>query len=189
MVNLRSNAINGPIIGTTTPVSLADGFTGSVNYLFASAIAVVPNVTYFLQAVVQSGDNWGITALGDTYPAGVFYGGLTAFSGNDLWFREGIVVPEPTSAAGADEVRGLPSAPARPLVVTDAPDRPQPRRDVLAGNGMTVTVGRIREDNIFHLRFVASGHNTVRGAAGGSILNAELLAATGRLAWRPPARG
>ena len=90
---------------------------------------------------------------------------------------------------GADEVRGLPSAPARPLVVTDAPDRPQPRRDVLAGNGMTVTVGRIREDNIFHLRFVASGHNTVRGAAGGSILNAELLAATGRLAWRPPARG
>lgn len=89
---------------------------------------------------------------------------------------------------GAPEVRGLPSAPARPLVVTDAPDRPQPRRDAMAGNGMTVTVGRIREDNIFHLRFVASGHNTVRGAAGGSILNAELLAATGRLAWRPPAR-
>jgi aspartate-semialdehyde dehydrogenase len=89
---------------------------------------------------------------------------------------------------GADEVRGLPSAPERPVELTDATDRPQPRRDVNAGRGMTVTVGRVREDAIFHLRFVASGHNTIRGAAGGSILNAELLAASGRLGWTPPAR-
>jgi len=90
---------------------------------------------------------------------------------------------------GDASVRGLPSAPEHPVRLTDAVDRPQPRRDVMAGEGMTVTVGRLREDNIFHLRFVASGHNTIRGAAGGSILNAELLAATGRLDWRPPARG
>ena len=90
---------------------------------------------------------------------------------------------------GAPAVRGLPSAPQRALIVTDAPDRPQPRRDVMAGNGMTVTVGRVREDAIFHLRLVAMGHNTIRGAAGGSILNAELLAATGRLGWTPPGRG
>ena len=90
---------------------------------------------------------------------------------------------------GAPEARGLPSSPLRPLVLTDAIDRPQPRRDLMAGAGMTVTVGRLREDNIFHLRFVASGHNTIRGAAGGSILNAEMLAASGRLDWRPPARG
>lgn len=83
---------------------------------------------------------------------------------------------------GAAEVRGLPSAPDRALVLTDAVDRPQPRRDVWAGRGMTVTVGRLRPDPIFHLRLVAMGHNTVRGAAGGSILNAELLVATGRLA-------
>ena len=89
---------------------------------------------------------------------------------------------------GADAVRGLPSAPARALVVTDAPDRPQPRRDVMAGNGMTVTVGRVRADAIFDLRLVAMGHNTIRGAAGGSILNAELLASAGRLAWTPPGR-
>ena len=90
---------------------------------------------------------------------------------------------------GAPEVQGLPSAPERALVVTDAPDRPQPRRDVMAGNGMSVTIGRVREDRIFDLRFVAMGHNTIRGAAGGSILNAEVLAATGRLpgGWRPPA--
>ena len=89
---------------------------------------------------------------------------------------------------GADSVRGLPSAPRHPLLVTLAPDRPQPRRDVMAGNGMTVTIGRVREDPIFDLKFVAMGHNTIRGAAGGSILNAELLAATGRLGWTPPGR-
>ncbi len=89
---------------------------------------------------------------------------------------------------GDPVVRGLPSAPASPLAVTDNADRPQPRRDAMAGKGMTVTVGRVREDAIFDLRFVAMGHNTIRGAAGGSILNAEVLAATGRLDWRPPGR-
>ena len=89
---------------------------------------------------------------------------------------------------GAPEVRGLPSAPELPLVVTDDPARPQPRRDVMAGNGMTVTVGRVRADSIFDLKLVAMGHNTIRGAAGGSILNAEVLAATGRLGWTPPER-
>jgi aspartate-semialdehyde dehydrogenase len=89
---------------------------------------------------------------------------------------------------GAPAVHGLPSAPALPLVVSDDPARPQPRRDVMAGNGMTVTVGRVREDSIFHLKLVAMGHNTIRGAAGGSILNAEVLAASGRLGWTPPER-
>jgi aspartate-semialdehyde dehydrogenase len=87
---------------------------------------------------------------------------------------------------GADIVRGLPSAPEHPLVVTDATDRPQPRRDVMAGKGMTVTIGRVREDAIFDLRFTALGHNTIRGAAGGSILNAEVVASSGRLGWQPP---
>lgn len=80
---------------------------------------------------------------------------------------------------GAPSTHGLPSAPANPLVYMDAPDRPQPRRDVNAGKGMTVSVGRVREDPLFHIRLVAMGHNTVRGAAGGSVLNAELLASTG----------
>jgi aspartate-semialdehyde dehydrogenase len=67
------------------------------------------------------------------------------------------------------------------LIVADAPDRPQPRRDVDAGRGMSVTVGRIREDPLFDVRLVALGHNIIRGAAGASVLNAELMAATGRL--------
>ena len=74
---------------------------------------------------------------------------------------------------------GLPTRPEHPLVVTDASDRPQPKRDVNAGDGMTVTVGRVRRDAVLDLRMVALGHNTVRGAAGGSVLNAELLASTG----------
>jgi aspartate-semialdehyde dehydrogenase len=82
---------------------------------------------------------------------------------------------------GADEARGLPSSPEQPLVITDQPDRPQPRRDVDAGHGMTVTVGRIRPDPMFDVRLAALGHNIIRGAAGASILNAELMAATGRL--------
>jgi aspartate-semialdehyde dehydrogenase len=74
----------------------------------------------------------------------------------------------------------LPSSPERALVVTDLPDRPQPRRDVDAGHGMTVTVGRVRKDPLFAIKMTAMGHNTVRGAAGASVLNAELLVATGR---------
>ncbi|MEO6443811.1 MAG: aspartate-semialdehyde dehydrogenase [Gemmatimonadaceae bacterium] len=84
-----------------------------------------------------------------------------------------------SSWTGCAEARGLPSAPPQPLVVTTAADRPQTRRDVGAGKGMTVTVGRVRKDPILDIKLVALGHNTVRGAAGGSILNAELLASQG----------
>ncbi|HEX8722979.1 MAG TPA: aspartate-semialdehyde dehydrogenase [Pyrinomonadaceae bacterium] len=75
----------------------------------------------------------------------------------------------------------LHTAPARPIVVRDEPDRPQPRLDRDAGRGMSVTVGRLFPDNVLDYRFVALSHNTVRGAAGAAILNAELMAATGRL--------
>lgn len=80
---------------------------------------------------------------------------------------------------GAKQVRGLPSAPEPPILVHDATDRPQPRRDVDAGAGMQCVVGRVREDPLLDLRFVALAHNTVRGAAGCSILNAELLLRSG----------
>jgi len=79
-------------------------------------------------------------------------------------------------------VHGLPSAPVPPLIVRDELDRPQPRRDAPMGRGMAVTVGRIRPDPLFDVRLVAMAHNVVRGAAGGSILNAELLVSTGQLA-------
>ena len=61
------------------------------------------------------------------------------------------------------------------------PDRPQPILDIHAGNGMSVSVGRIRPCDVLDYRFVVLGHNTVRGAAGGAIHNAELLHAQGFL--------
>jgi len=79
------------------------------------------------------------------------------------------------SWCSAAEARGLPSAPERPVMVARAIDRPQPRRDAHARGGMTVTVGRMRRDPILDLRLVAAGHNTIRGAAGATLLNAEFL--------------
>lgn len=74
-------------------------------------------------------------------------------------------------------VRGLPSAPARVIEVCAEPDRPQPRLDRDRGRGMTTLVGRVRADPLFHVKFVVLSHNTVHGAAGGAILNGELLVA------------
>jgi len=76
---------------------------------------------------------------------------------------------------GAEVARGLPSSPERPVEVIEAADRPQPRRDVQRGEGMTVVVGRIRADSLFDVKLVAMGDNVVRGAAGASVLNAELM--------------
>jgi aspartate-semialdehyde dehydrogenase len=82
---------------------------------------------------------------------------------------------------GSEVCAGLPSAPSPPIVVRDEPDRPQVRRDVGTGGGMAVVVGRVRPDPVLDLRMVAMAHNTVRGAAGGSILNAEALGRMGLL--------
>ncbi len=70
---------------------------------------------------------------------------------------------------------GLHSSPERFIEVTDEPTRPQPRIDRDNGHGMAITVGRVFPDTVFDYRFVALSHNTVRGAAGSAILNAELL--------------
>jgi aspartate-semialdehyde dehydrogenase len=84
------------------------------------------------------------------------------------------------SFTGPDPVPGLPSAPAHPLVVRSEPDRPQPRRDRETGNGMSSVVGRLRPCPVMGgWKFVALSHNTMRGAAGCSVLNAELLIENG----------
>ncbi|MCE2455365.1 MAG: aspartate-semialdehyde dehydrogenase [Gemmatimonadetes bacterium] len=78
---------------------------------------------------------------------------------------------------GLPQELGLPSAPAHPVRVTDAAARPQPRLDSWAGDGMAVSIGRVRRCPVLTTSFVALVHNTVRGAAGASVLNAELLRA------------
>jgi hypothetical protein len=99
LINLRSNAINGPILGTTTSVVLPDGFNGSTNFFLPTVVPVVPGTMYFFQVLVQSGDNVNIAMMGDVYSSGTVYGGNFPATGNDLWFREGVVVPEPTALA------------------------------------------------------------------------------------------
>jgi aspartate-semialdehyde dehydrogenase len=76
-------------------------------------------------------------------------------------------------------VQTLPTAPHCVIEVRSEPDRPQPRKDRGTGNGMTTVVGRLRPDNLFDLRFVVLSHNTLHGAAGGALLNGELLVAQG----------
>jgi aspartate-semialdehyde dehydrogenase len=75
----------------------------------------------------------------------------------------------------------LPSAPAHPIEVREERDRPQPRLDRDAGDGMAVVVGRIRRCPVFDIRFILLSHNLVRGAAGAAILNAEFLACAGAI--------
>jgi len=76
----------------------------------------------------------------------------------------------------------LPSAPEKPVVYLEAADRPQPRFDIEMGAGMTTAVGRLRPCGVLDWKFTVLSHNTIRGAAGAAVLNAELLKAQGYLA-------
>jgi aspartate-semialdehyde dehydrogenase len=98
-------------------------------------------------------------------------------------FERSVTVDEAREAIesfkGIPQERNLPSAPQRPLIYLEYPDRPQPRRDAARERGMTTSVGRLRECPVLGLKFVACGHNTIRGAAGAAVLNAELMVSEG----------
>ncbi len=89
--------------------------------------------------------------------------------------KESSTLEEITDAICNYPVLKLYSSPEHFMVVREEPDRPQPRMDRDTGKGMTVTIGRLFPDNIFDYRFVSLSHNTLRGAAGAAVLNAELL--------------
>jgi aspartate-semialdehyde dehydrogenase len=86
-----------------------------------------------------------------------------------------------TNFRAAPQERQLPSAPPRPVIYMEEQDRPQPRRDAGREKGMSVFVGRVRECPVLDIKFVACGHNTIRGAAGAAVLNAELMVSDGFL--------
>jgi aspartate-semialdehyde dehydrogenase len=92
--------------------------------------------------------------------------------------REEIIAAWNDYRAEPQELK-LPSAPERPVVYLEAADRPQPRLDVDTGAGMTSVVGRLRPCGVLDWKFTVLSHNTIRGAAGAAVLNAELLKATG----------
>lgn len=85
------------------------------------------------------------------------------------------------SFTGEPQRLSLPSAPLHPIIVTEESDRPQPRRDRNAGKGMSVVVGRVRPCELLDFKFTLLVHNTIRGAAGAAVLNAELMAVRGDL--------
>jgi aspartate-semialdehyde dehydrogenase len=82
---------------------------------------------------------------------------------------------------GVPQERDLPSAPTRPVIYMEEANRPQPRKDAERERGMAAFVGRLRACPVLDYKFVALGHNTVRGAAGAAVLNAELIHSEGML--------
>lgn len=86
-----------------------------------------------------------------------------------------------TEFCGVPQEKNLPTAPKQPIHLMAEQDRPQPRRDALREGGMAVSVGRVRECPLLDYKFVCLGHNTIRGAAGAAVLNAELLYSEGWL--------
>jgi hypothetical protein len=99
VVNLRSDSITGTILGSTTPLLLSDGFSGLTTFLSSTAVALTPETIYYLEPIVQSGDQWTINAGEYNYPGGMVFGNGGPAPASDVWFREGIVVPEPSSLA------------------------------------------------------------------------------------------
>ena len=94
--NLRSGSIYGPIIGTTASVQLADNFDGPLNLEFVKPVAITPGTTYYFEPVVDHSWNMGIGQYNYGGGSGFLAGTPEAWN---LWFREGIIVPEPSSFA------------------------------------------------------------------------------------------
>jgi hypothetical protein len=96
-VNLRSTSISGPVLGSTQPVVLGPNFVGAADFLFSTPVVVTPNQTYFFQADILPGSGgFGLNVSTYNYVGGTaFFQGVPS-PNNDLWFREGIVVPEPS---------------------------------------------------------------------------------------------
>ena len=96
-INLHSSSISGPIIGTTAPVTMPNGFAGPTTFFFPSSVQLTPGVMYYFEPVLQSGGSWYLETEPHTYLGGNFFNNGNPLLGTDLWFREGLVVPEPAS--------------------------------------------------------------------------------------------
>jgi hypothetical protein len=99
-VNIRSGSMTGSIIGTSAALTMPDNYRGPGTFIFSSGVTVTPGTRYFFEPLVQSGDAWNILATSETmYPFGDAYVGGQPVAFKDLWFREGIFVPEPSIVA------------------------------------------------------------------------------------------
>jgi len=100
-VNLRSDSITGPIIGVSQEVTLIDGFASVTDLMFNTPPVVTPGLTYYFQPVVDSGDAFGTAVYHYNYGGGTMIELGQPYTPVDMWFREGIIVPEPSTAAFA----------------------------------------------------------------------------------------
>ena len=98
-LNLRADSINGPVLGTAPPVTLGANFFGFPNFIFDAPVSVTPGTTYYLQPFQVSGDTIINSSILYNYAGGTAIANGTPDPTTDLWFREGIVVPEPSSWA------------------------------------------------------------------------------------------
>lgn len=98
-LNLRSTSITGPILATTDSVSMANGFSGVANFFFPNTIPLSAGTAYYFDLGLQSGGTWNADVEGFSYAGGEAYSKGLPSPGSDYWFREGVIVPEPTSTA------------------------------------------------------------------------------------------
>jgi hypothetical protein len=98
-LNLHSDSIHGPILATTAPVDLPGAFTGTANFFFPNTIPLTPGATYWFDVNSPDGGAWHLVAGILNYPGGYAWAQDTPHDFSDYWFREGLVVPEPSSAA------------------------------------------------------------------------------------------
>ncbi len=98
LLNLRRDSAGGPVIGTSAQVSLRDGAAVFATFVFDTPGSVTPGQVYYFQPAVQSGDLWGAAGAEYNYQGGSAFNAGLAVPGSDYWFREGLVVPEPSAS-------------------------------------------------------------------------------------------
>jgi hypothetical protein len=96
LINVRAGSISGTVLGSTDPVALPDSFNNPTNLFFASPVTLSPGTVYYIEPIVQTGDLWHVLAYDYHYNSGTAFIKGVADPINDLWFEEGIVVPEPS---------------------------------------------------------------------------------------------
>jgi PEP-CTERM motif len=97
-VNLLANSITGLVLAARSPVTMPDGYHGYTDFFFPSTIPVTPGTTYYFQPVVETGDTWTVTYYNWLYSGGNAFVQGAPDRFDNLWFREGIIVPEPSIA-------------------------------------------------------------------------------------------
>ncbi|NYT06035.1 MAG: aspartate-semialdehyde dehydrogenase [Methanomicrobiales archaeon] len=175
---LRSSAFSDVRVATMQAISGA-GFAG------VPAMGIYDNIIPYIGSEETKMETETLKIMGkldgsEIHPAGFAVSAschrVPVIDGHTMavWIDSDMTVDEARTAfrTYVPPFSGLPLQPAKSIMLLDEVDRPQPRLDRNRGGGMTVSVGRLREG----LRFIAHGHNTIRGAAGASVLNAELIA-------------